>query len=266
MKYETLRVNDSTIIEELGLPYATDFWAGSWKELLVDTDGTQYGTYDETGSIYPATLQLLDKYQIQIQANWPRVLWEMAGNDQISLNDKKLRQYWTIENASNELKLFVSPISEGGYAGEIVLLKDNLDAIAGFTAFTTSLDPEIGRKLAQKRFPYQKIYVASREQKEDISLEQLLVQLFPDQSIGTFLDFAISENQRNSKLGSRLFDLRIQKMVEIGLDVIVGRTIRTSPAQFYGNYLGRGMMPIAIDPKNPDKMIFAVQVNRLWPR
>ncbi len=266
MKYETLRVNDSTIIKELGLPYASDFWAGTWKELLVDSGGKQYGTYDETGAIYPETRQLLDKYQIPIQPNWSQILWEMAGAGQISLNDKKLRQYWTIESAFDELKQFVSPISEGGFGGEIVLVKDQSDAIVGFTAYTTSIEPQIGRKLAQKRFPYQKLFVTSTEKQEDISLELLLGRQFPGKSIGTFLDFAISENQRNSKIGSSLFDIRLSKMVEIGLEVIVGRTIRTSPAQFYGNYLGRGMMPIAIDPENPDKMIFAVQVNKIWPR
>lgn len=149
MKNETLRVNDSTTIKELVEQYATNYWAGSWKELLVDPDGTQYGTYDETGSIYPETLQLLDKYQIQIQPNWPQVLWEMAGNGQISLNDKPLKQFWTLGSATKEVLNFISPLSEGGYDG---------------------------------------------------------------------------------------------------------------------NYLGRGMMPIAIDPENPDKMIFAVQINKLWPR
>lgn len=266
MKYETIRVNDSPTIKILSLPYATAFWAGNWKELLVDQDGTQYGTYDETGSIYPETLRLLDKYQIRTQSNWAQLLWDMAGTGQISLNDKPLRQFWTLESASKELSSFVSPVSENGYAGEIIVLKDDTDKIAGFTAFTTTLDPQLGRTLAQKRFPYQKLFVASTEQEEDVSLEQLLERLFPNQSVGTFLDFAISEDQRNAKLGSSLFDLRLARMVQIGFDVIVGRTIKTSPAQFYGNYLCRGMMPIAIDPDNQDKMIFAVQVNKLWPR
>ena len=262
---EILRREESTTFSALATEYATSFWAGAWKELLIDSEGNQYGTYGQDGEIYPETATLLSENNLTPFSDWPVRLWQLAGEGKLFQNGLPLRQFWSLERASEELLGF---IAEGptGYGGEILLLKDGSGQIAGFTAYTVGREPQTGRYLAQKRFPYQELVLPDSKPPLATTLEELLNNLYPEKKIGIYLDFAISENKRGRGLGSQLFDLRLNRLVELGTEVIVGRTIKTSPAQYYGNYLARGMTPIAYDPTNPDKAVFAIKVDEIKPR
>ena len=262
---EILRREEADTINALAVEYATSFWAGAWKELLIDPAGNQYGTYGQTGEIYPETVTLLSENNLLPFGDWPVRLWQLAGEGKLFRNGVPLKQFWSVERASEELLGFITE-SPTGYGGEILLLKDGSGQIAGFTAYTIGQELQTGRYLAQKRFPYQKLILPNSKLPMTTTLEELLNSLYPEKKIGIYLDFAISENKRGRGLGGQLFDLRLNRLVELGAEVIVGRTIKTSPAQYYGNYLARGMTPIAYDPTNPDKAIFAVKVEEIKPR
>lgn len=262
------RINGQTIVTEivrsnfsglknLATKYATDFWAGVWEELLIDETGKQYGTYDQNGIIYPNTASLLMENKIKPINTWPEELWKKAGESQIFSKGKIVKQFWTLDSATKELNSFIENPDTEGYGGEIMLLEAN-DKIIGFTAYSVGTDPKISRSLAQKRYPYQELINAKSKKIESISLESFLENKYPNNKLGLFLDFAISETRRGEGFGSYLFDKRIDRLLDQGAEVIIGRTIKTSPAQYYGNYIARGMEPIAYDSKNPDKAIFAV--------
>lgn len=265
IKTEVIR-GESCGLKDLSIKYATDFWAGAWKELLVDADGNQYGTFDQNGQIYPETLAILKENKITPENGWPLKLWQLAGESKLLINGVKLNQYWSPKKAEDELKSFLKDVETGGFSGEILLLKDLNNDIVGFTAYTVGATPEIGSNLAQKRFPYEKLIVPGLDTAIEITLENLINKSFPNMKVGLYLDFAISESQRGLGLGSSLFDQRIKNLIQLGADIIVGRTIKTSPAQYFGNYIARGMEQIAYDPTNPDKAIFAVTKEGLKER
>ncbi|MEI6511533.1 MAG: hypothetical protein WCO25_05890 [Candidatus Uhrbacteria bacterium] len=74
-----------------------------------------------------------------------------------------------------------------------------------------------------------------------------LGELVEFRAVGIFLDHAVSESERGNGFGSLLFDERLDRLVELGADVIFGRTMVTAPRQYAGNYLARGLRPIAAD-------------------
>jgi len=244
-------------LSQLSLEYATSFWAGTWKELLIDEEGIQYGTFNQDGEIYQETLMILKENGLDPDGDWPVKLWERAGQGEIRLGEKRLNQFWSIEKACQTLQDFISPIGEGGYGGEIMVIRDEEDKILGFTAYTV-LDSAEGPRFIQRRFPYDRLMTVSGDQIE-ITTEELISEMFPEKRVGIFLDFAVCENSRGKGLGSQLFDARLERMSRLGAEVIIGRTIKTSPAQYFGNYTARGMEPIALDLVNPDKAIFAVE-------
>jgi GNAT superfamily N-acetyltransferase len=100
----------------------------------------------------------------------------------------------------------------------------------------------------------------------EICLPDLLREVYGENKYGVFLDFAVAEKYRGEGIGSGLFDLRLDRLVLGGAEVIVGRTIKTSPAQYFGNYLKRGMEELAFDPSNLDKAIFAVESTKIIKR
>lgn len=254
---EVIKGNNCNL-RDLSIGYATDFWAGAWKELLKDETGNQYGTFDQNENIYPETQRILDQNNIPPFKGWPLRLWELAGENNLFFNNKPLKQFWTFESAQEELEKYLKSPQQDGYGGEIMLLKNDFNNIVGFTAYSVNTNPEEGRRLAQKRFSYQKLIMPDFPDVIETTLESLLAKLYPNKTVGLYLDFAISESERGQGLGSKLFDARINKLFELGAEVIIGRTIKTSPAQYYGNYLARGMEPIAYDPTNPNKAIFAL--------
>ncbi len=263
---EKIQGEEYLTLRDLAIQYATNYWAGVWKELLLDTDGNQYGTFDQNGNIYPETLKVLIENGIVPNESWPLQLWNMAGESLLYKNGQLLKQFWTLESATNELLGFTNSTEENGYGGEIMILRDLNNQICGFTAYTVNNNAEESRKLCQKRFPYQQLILPGNNNETEITLEKLLETNFPNKKVGVYLDFAISESQRGQGLGSKLFDARIDRLICLGAEVIVGRTIKTSPAQYYGNYIARNMEPIAYDPSNPDKTMFAVLTTDLMER
>ena len=77
---------------------------------------------------------------------------------------------------------------------------------------------------------------------------------------------AVSDTYQGKGIGSQLFDFRIEALKNLGAKLITGRTILTSPAQYYGNYIKRGLKPIARDFFYPDKTIFAAKIEQSTPR
>lgn len=254
-------------LDYLTLEYATSFWASTWRELLRDEFANQYGSRDSNGSIYPETANILKINHLDtLNPRWPQILWELAGQGVlIDQEGKPLFQFWTQEGARDQILSFISPTETGGYGGEILLLFGGKKNIIGFTAYCLGT-PENSAILAQKRFPYNEMVLAGSIYSQSYTLSQLLHELYPGKKLGIFLDFAISENFQGQGLGRRLFDLRLQRLQALGAQVVLGRTIRTSPAQFYGNYIARGMSPIAFDPQNQDEAIFTVETQDIKPR
>ncbi|OGD79422.1 hypothetical protein A2368_02230 [Candidatus Collierbacteria bacterium RIFOXYB1_FULL_49_13] len=243
-------------LEGLAMEYAVRYWSGTWKELLVDNKGGQYGTYDEQGQVFPDTVKILEENGVRAEDDWPMMLWQMAGRGDLMMNGEPLSQYWTIESAAKVLREFVTGTDEGGYGGEILLLKADDGSILGFTAYTAPAGVELGLALTQRRFPYE----------SPVNLAWLLADVFPGKKIGLFLDFAIAERVRGQGLGSKLFDARMVRLIELGAEVLVGRTIKTSPAQYYGNYIARGMKPILTAPEDTDKAVFSVSIDQIISR
>lgn len=256
-------------LSTLATSYAVSFWAGIWKELVCKrtSEGSvinQYGTRDQSGTIYSDTKRLLQLNGIDV-ANplWPLILWERAGSQTlIDFDGALLEQFWTMQSAAAELLQFLQPVEEDGFGGEFIVLTDESDKPIGFTAYTVG-NMTTGVQLAQKRFSYKQLLIPETGQTKPITLAERIQALYGGLNIGTFLDFAIAEDFQGNGLGSILFDKRLARLMELGADVVIGRTLKTSPAQYYGNYIARGMKPIALDPENPDKAIFAVMKDQI---
>ncbi|MFA6602303.1 MAG: GNAT family N-acetyltransferase [Candidatus Shapirobacteria bacterium] len=256
------------LLNQLAILYATDLWAGAWKELLIDAQGNQFGTRDNDGNIYPDTRQIMEENLIGFDDDWQLILWQLASQGSLTRTGQPLRPFWTIDSATQALQEFINSSDQSGYNGEMMVLTDTENRPIGFTAYTVT-KANNGPALVQKRFPYTDLLLPddiSNQVTNPVSLEDLIAYLYPKKRIGLYLDFAISEKRRGQGLGSQLFDKRIDRLLELGAEVIIGRTIKTSPAQYYGNYFARGMTPIAFDPQNPNKAIFAVLKDNIIKR
>lgn len=248
---ETQAQNEE-IFRALVRAYATVFWAGTWKELLAVRSSSgevlkQYGTYASDGSIYPETQELMQEFSVSGEdTNWPRVLWERAGKGELKTQTgEMLSQYWSLSAARKELERFIAPLAEGGYGGELLVLQQDGEVL-GFTAYTCQSQQE-ALSVIDRRFPAQNLVIPAMN---GVLVQQRVSQLIRTnagdaQRIGVFLDHAVAELHRGRGLGSLLFDLRLQRLCETGAEAIVGRTMTTSPAQYRGNYLARGLKPIA---------------------
>lgn len=269
--------NEQTVLAQaLVRAYAMAFWGGTWKELLAVRDAggqvvRQFGTFDELGNVFPETVEILARAGLsELDAGWPEALWTLADAGSLRMPDgTRIVPYWTLEGAERELLLFVSPTANGGFGGEILVIDDD-GAIVGFTAYACARGDE-GRAVAHKRFPVELLHVpADHPSPSRLSVLGLLEDRFPgDRSFGIFLDHAVSEAHRGNGLGSRLFDERLDRLVELGADVIFGRTMVTAPRQYAGNYLARGLTPVAgdgTDAFSRQKHYFAAEVSDLRPR
>ncbi len=203
-------------------------------------------------------------------SNWPMRVWTKASRGELVTSDgRKIEPYWSLESARQELKLFVTPVDQGGYGGEILVLTEN-SVILGFTAYTCH-PGDLGRELARKRFPSSRLYVPIKSHTPmSMSVKDLLESYEPgDVRFGIFLDHAISGSVRGRGYGSKLFDVRLARLVELGVSVIFGRTMLTAPRQYRGNYLARGLTPIASDGTDEfsrAKHYFVARVGELTPR
>lgn len=236
---------------ELVDAYANRFWTGSWRELLCirGDEGTvlrQFGTIDPTtGQIYDDTAQILALEGIDPSTtpDWPQELWRRANAGSLHLDGQQLVPFWTEDDARRALTEFVGT----PYNGRILLLREReTGACAGFSALTVTTSP-----LARLRFP---IYERSDFPATD------------DPVVGVLLDHAICEPMRGRGLGSRLFDLRLSTLVDLGAEWIVGQTIKTEPAQFDGNYKKRGLREGTVHPTDSNKVLFVTSVDDLVPR
>jgi GNAT superfamily N-acetyltransferase len=275
----------SLLVEELAAAYAIDFWAGTWKELLAIRDEAgnvveQFGTWDEYHVTYPETAELLRSVGEQpvniygrrtcTHSAWPKRVWTLACEGKFVTPDgRKVEPYWSLDQAREELKMFVMPIEQGGYGGEILVLSDS-SVVLGFTAYTCH-PGDLGRELARKRFSSSRLCVPLTSTSPTVmSVKDLLESYEPGNvRFGIFLDHAVSESVRGNGYGSKLFDVRLERLVELGANVLFGRTMLTATRQYRGNYLARGLTPIAADGTDEfsrAKHYFAVRVNELKPR
>lgn len=245
---------DDAIVRQLMSAYAIDFWGGTWKELLVVRDEAgrvieQFGTYDATGAIFQETQELLARTGISpLDADWPKRLWQKAGAGVLLTPQGRLIQpYWSYEQSGWELCQFVTSIEQGGFGGDLLVLMHD-EQVIGFTAYTCA-PGAVGRALARKRFPSTRFYhpIGSMMPTET-TIERILASLYPGNCrLGIFLDHAVAESFRGHGFGSRLFDARIHDLLQQGADVLFGRTMTTAKPQYVGNYLARGLRPIAAD-------------------
>ncbi|MBI4257130.1 hypothetical protein HY626_03700 [Candidatus Uhrbacteria bacterium] len=267
------------LVEELALAYAIEFWAGGWKELLAIRDESgnvleQFGTWSDGHITYQETAVLLQSAGETLAntdaGSWPKRVWTKASRGELVTSDgRKIEPYWSLESARQELKLFVTPVDQGGYGGEILVLTES-SSILGFTAYTCH-PGDLGRNLARKRFPSSRLYVPLKSSSPtSMSVKELLESYEQgDVRFGIFLDHAISESVRGRGYGSKLFDVRLARLVELGANVIFGRTMLTAPRQYRGNYLARGLTPIAADGTDEfsrAKHYFAARAGELTPR
>ncbi len=282
MTLQTLSLNAANwhqqpdLVEALSLAYAVDFWGGTWKELLAlkDDDGEvidQFGTFDVSGETFPETIALASHNGVDVQQDgWPMTLWQMASNDALTHPDgRPVHPYWSLDRAREELTTFVGSTQEGGYGGEIVVLLLGQD-IVGFTAFTCLAGDE-GREVAHRRYPISCLYTpVGAADPIQTNIRRFLESLHPgDVTFGILLDHAISEAHRGNGLGAKLFDARLKRIVEVGADVVFGRTMITSPAQYFGNYTKRGLTPLAEDGTDEfsrDKHYFVTKTSDLIDR
>lgn len=242
------------LVADLSVLYAKRCWASTWKELLAvrDADGQvlrQYGTVDEFGKVFPETAELLARQGMSSDdAGWPDRLWQLADEGALRDHDgATIVPYWSLDQSQAELHTFVKPAEQGGYGGEIlVVLRDG--KIVGFTAYACARG-DTGRAVAHKRFPVERLHIPIDNPSPSLlSVKGLLEARYPgDLAFGIFLDHAVSESERGNGFGSLLFDARLDRLVELGADVIFGRTMVTAPRQYAGNYLARGLKPIAAD-------------------
>lgn len=282
MSMETVLLSGSSwvvqtaLVTDLSVMYAKRCWASTWMELLAvrDANGTvlrQYGTVDEFGKVFPETAELLARLGMSSDdAGWPDRLWELADAGALRDDDgATIVPYWSLDQSCAELHTFVKSAEQGGYGGEIlVILRDG--EIVGFTAYACARGDE-GRAVAHRRFPVERLHIPIDNPSPSLlSVEGLLEALYPgDLAFGIFLDHAVSESERGKGFGSLLFDERLDRLVELGADVIFGRTMVTAPQQYKGNYLARGLVPIAADGTDEfsrKKHYFAVETGNLRPR
>ncbi len=265
---------EATLVVALVRAYATSFWGGTWKELLAvrDADGRvlrQFGTFDESGEVFPETRELLTREGISTHnRDWPMRLWELASAGLLQADTgEQIDPYWSLESAEHELRTFVTKGT--GYGGEILMLVESGE-IVGFTAYACARGDD-GRAVAHRRFPTQALYVPiDNLSPSRLSVRELLeLQFSGDRAFGIFLDHAVSEVYRGNGLGSRLFDARLDRLLELGTDITFGRTMVTAPRQYVGNYLARGLRPIAADGTDAfsrAKHYFAADRCELHPR
>lgn len=280
MDYHTRVLNGDTwrehedVVHILAQAYSVDFWSQTWRELLAVRDPhgrivQQFGTTDESGDVCQDTQTLLDQARISAQdAAWPLELWRRAGEGGLHDADgRPVTPYWSLDDSRAELSKFVAPLVEGGCAGEIMVLFSEQDEVAGFSAFTC-LPGEAGRRVAHLRYPVDRLHMpVDNDEATATNLERILGDLFPGEGrFGIFLDHAISPKHRGGGLGSRLFDERLTRLLEMGAQVIFGRTQVTARPQYEGNYLKRGLRPFAGDPTSRDKHYFCARAQELTPR
>lgn len=282
MSMETVLLSGSSwvvqtaLVVKLSITYSKRCWASTWKELLAVRDANgqalrQYGTVDEFGKVFPETAELLARQGMSSDdAGWPDRLWQLA--DAGALRDydgATVVPYWSLDQSQAELHTFVKSAEQGGYGGEIlVILRDG--EIVGFTAYACARG-DAGRAIAHRRFPVERLHLPIDNPLPSLlSVEGLLEARYPgDLAFGIFLDHAVSESDRGNGFGSLLFDARLDRLVELGADVIFGRTMVTAPRQYKGNYLARGLVPIAADGTDEfsrKKHYFAVEIGNLRPR
>lgn len=256
--------------------YATGFWCGAWKELLAvrGPDGRvarQFGTVDGSGVPYGETRALLERTGIsEANSAWPELLWEAAARGEVTdVDGSPVTPYWSLEEADRELSRFVLPPEEDGFGGEMLVAEED-GAVAGFTAYACA-PGSLGRAVADRRFPTQRLHVPiDAPSPRALTVGGLLESLAPGEGrLGVFLDHAVSEARRGNGLGSRLFDARIDRLVERGADRVFGRTLVTAAPQYAGNYLARGLRPVAADGTDPfsgAKHYFLAERSELRPR
>lgn len=249
------------MMEKLTLLYATDFWVDVWEEFLKSEDGKQFGRFDATGAIYPQTAALMELNNIDTKnENWSKQAWNIAGMGKLlDINGQPVNQFWTLETARATLEDFIKPKEMNGYEGEI-LLYQSADEIMGFCAYTAG-SIEDSATLFQKRFSYDTLVINGTL--VDISTKELIEMLYPKEKVGLCLDMGIPSTYRGQGLGSKLFDERLKRLSNKGVDVIGSRTTYDSKAQSIGNYEKVGMKPIAFDPKFPQEALFTVRVEDL---
>lgn len=245
---------ETNIVAALTRAYATSFWGAAWRELLAvrDQDGRvlrQYGTLDGDGRVFPETAALLRELGIPATGSeWPLRIWESAAAGLLwTASGERVEPYWSLDRARDELRTFVAPPENGGFDGEILVLAEH-GTIVGFTAYACARG-DAGRAVAFRRFPTERLHVPVDDPAPSfLSVRGLLEERFPgDQAFGIFLDHAVSEAYRGNGLGSRLFDERLSRLMELGADVVFGRTMVSAPRQYVGNYLARGLRPVAAD-------------------
>lgn len=258
-------------VSELGPDYASKFWASEWKELLIDADGTQYGSIDpksgDAKKPYKETAALLNRNGLSTEKeDWAKEVWMLASMG-IILDDqgREVRPYWTLEAATAELEKFVTPVEYGGFGGRVLVVEDAGGNFIGFAAYTV-LDSSNGMTALDRRFPYDSLLAPNEESSFECSLGTLVTNLYSDSRIGIFLDLAIAPEWQGKGIGAALFDRRIEMLKAEGAEVIIGRTTEASPAQYAGNYLKRGMSVLARDSKDSQKVICLVETSNLTER
>jgi len=248
------------LLDDLTIQYATSFWSGSWQELVcVRKSGNitrQFGTFSaETKDLmtYNNLWHLVNE-----NVSWSRVLWEQAGQGAVFTQaGDQIEQFWTHDTAKETLLSFLLPTKDGGYNGEYIVLFSEEGTIIGFTAYF-ACEKSRALPLIQKRYP--------EKQNGAYSQVQHIVSEFSWDTIGCFLDFAIMQEFQGKGFGSMLFDLRLNRLFDIGSSGVVGRTIKTSKAQYFGNYTKRGMVPLCFEKNKEDRVIFYVEPSMIKMR
>lgn len=216
LKIETINEPEN-IPPELVDAYCTQFWSGGWQELLKITDPN--GSQAQIGINDPLTMEIAEALGIEYIGSrnawdWVQELWKTVNaSGQIDFQGNRISVFWTREKAQTVLEEFVKPVNEGGYGGEILLLRypgDN-GKILGFTAYTLAPDLETGIALVEKRFGNMQYIDNMRKPR---TIENLIKISFPNVNrVGIFLDFAIGADWQGKKLGSILFDIRLVAML-----------------------------------------------------
>ncbi|MBH41779.1 MAG: hypothetical protein CL685_03630 [Candidatus Magasanikbacteria bacterium] len=241
----------SELLDDLTTQYATSFWSGSWQELLcVRESGNimqQFGTFSAETKDLMTHNNLW--HLVTENISWSHVLWEQAGQGTVFTEaGEQIEQFWTYNSAKETLLSFLLPTYNGGYGGEYIVLFSEEGTIIGFTAYF-ACEKSCALTLIQKRYP---------EKQHGTPEVQHIVSEFSWDTIGCFLDFAIAEEFQGKGCGSTLFDLRLNRLFALGVNGVVGRTISTSKAQYFGNYIKRGMVPLCTQESDAKKTIFFI--------
>ena len=267
---ETIK-DPAKISNELIEAYASVFWADQWRELLTGTNSkgepSQYGTNDSMAQQL-AQMNGIDTYD----PNWPTKLWQLLIDTNpdrepiVKIEGETFEVYWTFEDAKKTLQEYVTPISKGGYGGEIIILRTPDESIAGFTAYTVCTAEE-AKELIPKRFGG-KVFLEG--EKDAIYVKNLTPTILEDTGItqvGLFLDLAVAPEYQGIGIGGYIFDKRLERILalsksldEKGNLIIVGRTLETQKAQFEGNYKARGLEPVARYIDNPNEVLCVASI------